>query len=380
MASSNSDVREARDARRVRRATDRQDSRASQGAQQPRRPQSDQSPRGIRDLEDDLLYLRKGPGVTPARVASVGTLRLVLGGAQEPFASLRQRLVSAICSLPDEDEALLLDVFGLSPQAEGLSTLRQRQELHGTRIDRKVDTVAAREVSAIANLRNQLLSGWYPASPLGSSGAGPELHNGVVNEAVAITTVVADGQWQETREHYRFLALFDEADYLRIANSFPGTAVAQPPFTVRTQRIGSSWSHDFYHDGPMRRGQTYDLHYRLVPEAEVDAEAGADDHAARSDGNDAAGPAADSGTAAAKDSRLCETSRAFHERTLTARFDTVFLGTKPKTIWSFNRLSFFQRPGSLTPSTRLDLAGGSSVSVTYRDLYGGLFSGVGWEW
>lgn len=133
MASSNSDVREARDARRVRRATDRQDSRASQGAQQPRRPQSDQSPRGIRDLEDDLLYLRKGPGVTPARVASVGTLRLVLGGAQEPFASLRQRLVSAICSLPDEDEALLLDVFGLSPQAEGLSTLRQRRELHGTR-------------------------------------------------------------------------------------------------------------------------------------------------------------------------------------------------------------------------------------------------------
>lgn len=112
----------------------------------------------------------------------------------------------------------------------------------------------------------------------------------------------------------------------------------------------------------------------------MDAEAGADDHAARSDGNDAAGPAADSGTAAAKDSRLCETSRAFHERTLTARFDTVFLGTKPKTIWSFNRLSFFQRPGSLTPSTRLDLAGGSSVSVTYRDLYGGLFSGVGWEW
>ena len=344
------DSLDARDVPRVRHTGDRQDSRASQGAQQPLRPPPQDS-RGIGDLEDDLLYLRKGPGATPARVASVGTLRLVLGGAQEPFESLRQRLVSAICSLPDEDEVLLLDVFGLSPQAESLSTLRQRRELHGTRIDRKVDTVAAREVSAIANLRNQLLSGWYPASPLGSSGAGPELHNGVVNESVTITTVVADGQWQETREHYRFLALFDEADYLRIANSFPGTAVAQPPFTVRTQRIGSSWSHDFYHDGPIRRGQTYDLHYRLVPEAEV----------------------------AAEDGRLFQTSRAFYERTLTARFDTVFLGTKPKTIWSLDRLSFVQCPGSPTPHTRLDLSGGNSVSVTYRHLYGGLFSGVGWE-
>lgn len=87
----------------------------------------------------------------------------------------------------------------------------------------------------------------------------------MVHELVAITTVVVDGQWRETRERYRFLALFDEADYLRISSSLPGKAVARPPFTVKTRRIGESWSHDFYHQGPMRRDQIYDLRLQLVP-------------------------------------------------------------------------------------------------------------------
>ena len=63
-----------------------------------------------------------------------------------------------------------------------------------------------------------------------------------------------------------------------------------------------------------------------------------------------------------------------------ARFETIFLGTKLTTIWSFTGLSFFERPEQPTPSNQLDLAGGGSVSVTYRDLYGEFFSGVGWEW
>ena len=177
-------------------------------------------PTDIQDLEADLLYLRKGAGVTPERVNAAGVLRLVLGGQDLSYADVRERLVSAIRSLHEADAELLMDVFALSPDTGRMRLLRERRAHYGDKVGRKAEIVAAREKQAVVNLRNQLLTGWYPASPLGVRV--PELHNGIVNESVRITTVVADGYWQETREHYRFLALFDEADYLRISSSFPG--------------------------------------------------------------------------------------------------------------------------------------------------------------
>lgn len=306
-------------------------------------------PTDIQDLEADLLYLRKGAGVTPERVNAAGVLRLVLGGQDLSYADVRERLVSAIRSLHEADAELLMDVFALSPDTGRMRLLRERRAYYGDKVGRKAETVAAREKQAVVNLRNQLLTGWYPASPLGVRV--PELHNGIVNESVRITTVVADGYWQETREHYRFLALFDEADYLRISSSFPGRPVPESPFTVRTRRLNDSWNHDFHHAGPMRRGHLYDLRYKLVPDPDY-----------------------------GHPGRLRETSRAFHERTLTAIFETVFLGARPRTVWSFNRLSFLERPGTPTTNNQLDLKGGSTVTTQYHDLYGGLFSGMGWEW
>lgn len=369
--------------------------------------------------------MRKSGGFTAGRIGGAGTLRFVLGGDSEPFAGLRERFVSAINSLHDADRDVLMAAFGLSPETEGLTTLRQRRQYYGQTIGRGVDTVAARETAALVNLRNQLLTGWYPASPLNVRV--PELHNGIVQEAVHIVTIVNDMRWQETREYYRFFAAFDEADYLTISSDFSGVAIPLPQggsgrsaFTVRTRRVRDSFSHDFYHvdaDGkraPMRRGNSYDLRFKLVPDPDYD----------------------DPGL-------LTETSRAFHERTLTATFEVVFIGQKPERIWAFERLSVYERPGippsadasadasdggrdgrsggeqgeatgsddsAVTPvstqrqpatpgtagvptgtrpvasnlpsptCTLLDLGEGSSVQVGFRDLYGGLFNGVAWEW
>ncbi len=304
-------------------------------------------PSDIRDLEADLLYLRKGAGTTPGRMASVGTLRLVLGGDDQPYSELRDRLDSAIRSLHDEEAALLLDVFALSPDTESLTTLRQRRQHHGTKISRKIDTVASRETRAITNLRNQLLTGWYPTSPMPPGARVPEAHNSLIQDNVEILTVVEDGYWQQTREHYRFLALFDEADYIRISNSFPGIISPQPPFTVRTHRLGDSYSHDFYYQhGPMRRGRTYDLRYTIRPDPTLQ-----------------------------DDRRIKETSRAFHERTLTATFELMFIGDVPDTIWKIEGLTFFERPGTPNPNNQL----GHPCKTTFRDPHGGLFYGIGWR-
>ena len=308
-------------------------------------------PDRVEDLHADLLYLRKGAGFTPERLAAAGTLVFVLGGSNEPFDNLRERFLSAIGSLHDADRDVLLAAFALTPETAGMPTLRERRSYYGRTIGRKVDTVANREDAALVNLRNQLLTGWYPASPVAMRL--PELHNGIVQESVSILTIINDQRWQETREHYRFLAAFDEADYLTISTDFPGRPVpADPEFIVRTRRVNDSFSHDFYHQpDPIRRGQSYDLRYRLVPDSDY----------------------GDPGL-------LTETSRAFHERTLTAQFETVFIGAKPQRIWSYERLTFFERPGVPAANNLLDLRDTSSVRVGFRDLYGGLFNGIAWQW
>lgn len=310
----------------------------------------------VEDLHTDLLYMRKGLGFAAARIIGAGTLRFVLGGDNEPFEHLRERFVSAIGSLHDHDRDVLLAAFGLSKETAGMRTLKQRREQYGKQIDRGIDTVADREDAALVHLRSQLLTGWYPASPL--SVRVPELHNGIVQESVSILTIVKDQRWHETREQYRFFAAFDQADYLTISSDWPGRPVPLPegksPFTVRTRRVGDSYSHDFIHHTPMIRGNTYDLAFKIVPDP-------------------------DSGNGGTDD-LLTETSRAFHERTLTAQFETVFIGAKPQTIWSYERLSFFERPGNPTTSNTIDLTNTSSATTGFRDQYGGLFCGMGWRW
>ncbi|SKV44405.1 Uncharacterised protein [Mycobacteroides abscessus subsp. massiliense] len=215
---------------------------------------------GSDDLLAELLYIRKDAGFTSERIVNASTLRWMLGGDCEPFEALRERFVSAINSLGDPDVALLLSAYALTPETTNTPTLRQRRQQYGQQIGRKIDTVASREDAAIQHLRAQLLTGWYPASPF--PGRVPELHNGIVLEAIDVVTVIADRRWQQTRERYRFLALFDEMDYITISSSYPAKAIPGKEFRVVTKRIGGSYSHQFWHDSPMRRGHFYDLQCR----------------------------------------------------------------------------------------------------------------------
>ncbi|OHT89056.1 hypothetical protein BKG68_04180 [Mycobacteroides saopaulense] len=304
------------------------------------------------DLLTELLYIRKDAGFTSDRIVNASILRGMLGGDCEPFEALRERFVSAINSLADPDVTLLLSAYALTPETTNTPTLRQRRQHYGQQIGRKIDTVATREDAAIQHLRAQLLTGWYPAAPL--PGRVPELHNGIVLEAIDIVTVIADRHWQQTRECYRFLALFDEMDYVTISSSYPAKAIPEKGFRVTTKRTGESYSHQFWHHTPMRRGHFYDLSFTLIPDPKQAVER--------------------------SNLLLTEDSRAFHERTLTASFEAVFIGGKPARIWQFERLSFFERPGNPSPRQLLDFKETSSVKAHYRDLYGGLFNGVAWEW
>lgn len=101
----------------------------------------------------------------------------------------------------------------------------------------------------------------------------------------------------------------------------------------------------------MRRGQTYDLYYTIRPDPDL-----------------------------AEDRRIQETSRAFHERTLTATFEVIFIGEKPETIWSFKGLTYFERPGQPGNGQTMPPKGGGAIRQRYRDIHGGLFAGLSCSW
>ena len=114
------------------------------------------------DVRADLLYLRKGVGFTDERLARRPALVRLLGhSAEHPETAevLRERLASAISSLPDEDADLLADVFGFSPEAAGLETLRERRDVAARRLGLGREAVADRDAAAIERLLEQLLTG-----------------------------------------------------------------------------------------------------------------------------------------------------------------------------------------------------------------------------
>lgn len=278
------------------------------------------------DLLSDLLFMRKGSGFTARRIVDAGTLRHVLGDADAPYDNLRDRFVSAINSLRDPEPELLLAAYRLDPDYADCKTLRERRQRYGQSVDRKVDTVADREDAALDHLRVQLLSGWYTQSPLPAKL--PEMHNGTMQEYVHVSVLVRDKQWMHTHEHYRFVALFDEMDFIAISTSYEATPIAEEPFTVKTVRSGGSFDHRFYYRTQMRRGETYELRFTLLPDEEHGAPEG-----------------------------ICEVSRAFHERTLAVMIEVNFEGEQPEVVWGFEGLTFFQRPGNPTVENTMERTG-----------------------
>lgn len=306
------------------------------------------------DLLDDLILMRKGAGFTSTRMHNAGFLAQVLGSESDSFQIVQSRFTSAITSLHEPEANLLLAVYALLPETEKLLTLKARREWYGKQINRKVDTIMHRETAALKSLRNQLLTGWYPQSPV--SRRVPELHNGFVNEYVKVTTVINDTCWQESRHHYRMLALFDEADYFAFDTSYPGAAHTYGEFKSRTRKLARGWQHQFYlaNGDCLKRGELYNLKFKLTP----DTAAGRDYTAPKT---------------------LVEESLAFHERTLRAIFELVFIGDIPTTIWRFSGLGHNERPGLPTRDNLLKVTN-LTGRVEFHDLFGGLYAGVAWEW
>lgn len=310
------------------------------------------------DILDDLAFLRKGQGFTPVRLASVGgVVNLLRARLDEPFERMRSRFESAVFSLGQPEADLLLDIFALSPETRDLPRLGDRRQVYATKIGRGVETVANREVSALERLVSTLVRGTYAQSPL--TIAVPEMHGGIIYETTSTLIVVENRKWARTLEHYRFVATFDEMDFLTITRSYEARTAADPKgrFRVNTRPTSHGFNDHFWHqnaardaDEPMRRGEMYDLKFLLEPVYP-----------------DQLGS-------------MVNAYRAFHERSLLASIRVAFVGERPSQVWKYERVSHFDQPGEPSESNRTSLDDQGLATLRMRDLYGGLASGVSWTW
>jgi len=309
------------------------------------------------DLEYDLAYLRKAEGFVKRRLERVLLVDEVLRqDANDDFTRLRSRMISAIHSLDPSEAELLMDVFALSSDTAHLPTLRRRREVHASKLQRSVDTVADRESPAIRRLVSALASGSYAQSPLLVQV--PEMHDGIIYETTSTLLIVRDRIWEQTREHYRFTATFDEMDFLTITRSYPAEArtVDNGVFRVNTRATSGGYNDHFWHHGgtatdtPMRRGEHYDLKFTLdaTPEG---------------------------GT-----TPVVNAYRAFHHRSLLASIQVAFLGERPRTLWTYERVSHFAQPGEPNDTNRISLDERGIATLRLRDVHGGLVSGIAWHW
>lgn len=310
------------------------------------------------NLYEDLLLLRKGAGFVQRRISERSALALLLTeGRAESFEKMLHRFRSAIHALTPAEAALLSDIYGVSEQTTGLTTLKTRREVHGAQIGRGVDTVASREPDAIRHLLDRLLRGTYAQSPLTIDV--PEMHDGIVYDSVSYAMLVKDRAWVYTREFYSFTAEFEEMDFVTISRSFAAkvTPHRSMRFRVNSRETSKGFNDHFWSrnaamdaDEPMRRGNSYQLRFQLEPPAEQ-----------------AATP-------------LSQLTRALHARALLASFKVRFEGETPAKIWKVDRVSFFNNPGHPYEGNIIELENSKAVTLRLRDFHSGLFAGIAWEW
>jgi hypothetical protein len=314
-----------------------------------------------RDLLGELLRLRKGRGMTAARLQREALVKQLL--QQEPsdsFERMRFRFVSVIHSLENTEADLLLDVYGLSDETRDLETLADRRVVYGNRIRRKSDTVADLEEVAVHRLMEKLLRGTYRQSPVTLDV--PDMHNGLICETISAEFVVEDRLWKRTTERWRFVATFDEADHLDIDRSYPAKVRTSPDgaFRVHSERLRSVGPEiitrdHFWHFGteaepvPMKRGNPYELLFELTP----------DDHPVQS-------------------RPLVLATRAYHHRSLLSTFGVTFLGETPTDIWRIEEVTHFAL--GRVPGVPAEPTGPGRYEFAKRDTHGGLHNGFGWTW
>jgi hypothetical protein len=308
--------------------------------------------RSRNDLIDDLIYLRKGPGLTLDRLKNAPAVIDYCGGPDVPLSTVRERLITAVNSLGGHRGGpALRAVYGVDGPPAG-DTEDRRRAFAGS-VGRKPNTVRGWENDAIEELAVVLLTSYYAGSETPKGMVIP--HGGFLIEHLHVVTVIRDRKFFESHQTRTLLSLVDGAAGFRYGSYSPTEifALSGGSAGVPEQHEGGTM-HTIRFPKELSRGQAHTFSFReRIP-------AGAPDGAT--------GPEA--GFA----------GQTFESPTLSYTNEVCFLGDVPPTVWTYDKLSRIERPGTPTTSRGLNVGERAVFRVTFSELYGGLCSGIGWRW
>lgn len=307
---------------------------------------------GREDLITDLHYLRKGAGLTVERLRNAPAVIAYCGGSGVPLDTIRTSLTTAIHAVQNHKGGPgLRAAYGIDqPSAPGTT---ERRKAYADAIGRKPNTVLEWENSAIEELALVLITSYYAGSETPIGLVIP--HGGFLIERLHVVTVIRDRDFFEAHQTRTIISLVDGAAGFRYGTYSPtelshiSGATADPP----EQHEGGTM-HTLRFPRELKRGEPWTFSFREhVP-------AGASDGAVRSD--------------------VHFSGQSFESPTLEYLDEICFLGETPRVIWTYDKLSRIERPGTPVPQKQLNLWNRSIVSAKFSEMYGGLCNGIAWSW
>lgn len=318
--------------------------------------------RDFSDLVDDLVYLRKGSGATPARIAQASAVMDVVGGGRDASpVVVRQRLATAFGAIKANKGCdALRAAMALDDDVDTVTDLTERRARYGNHVGRSLNTVRAWETDAIQDLALTLLSRYYAGAATPLDAVMP--HGGFLLERLRVTALIKDRLFVEDEQIRTVVSLVDGAKGFRYGSYSPTTLSSPTGGALLPPDVSDAGVvHKFMFDEPLRRGEMHTFGFReQVPEGSED----------------------ESTAISLPDGRVVHrdfSGQTFETPTLRYDVEVRFLGEMPEAVWSYDKLSRIERPGSLAgqPPVILD---GNVARMTFRELYGGLAAGIAWVW
>jgi hypothetical protein len=312
-------------------------------------------------LVEDLVYLRKGEGLTPIRLIDTMTAYRIAGGPTSLPEVARDRISSCLRGMLDtKGGRALWAAFGLDAEigpdpvgsVAGRGLLHESRAAHAQAVGRSPDTVRDWEDGAIDELALRLLSGWHASAATPADSVMP--HGGFLIPSLAVAMVIRDRVFFESHQTRTLLSLVEGATHFVYGTYTPSTLTRVTGGTAASEDHQDGTLHRIAFDRPIPRGEQHTFSFR---ETEP------------SNGSDLPGP---------PDQDFA--GQTFDSPTLRYRNEVVFLGDRPAVVWSYDKLSRIERPGHPTSANTIELGHGRTVVTEFHDLYGGLASGVAWRW
>lgn len=308
---------------------------------------------GGNDVLDDLITLRKGRGLTAARLLQAGAVVDALGGGDQSPDTLITRFVAAMDSLDDpQDKDVLRAAFGLHQSTDGITSLGARRRAYGELVQRTPDTLLDWENRALTALSLRLLTNYYAGAPVDSKLPIP--HGGFLMGELRIHTKLRDRRFVEQEQSRAGVSLVSGARGFQYNSNNEETELDNlEGVRVETEHFNGGSVHRLYFPEPLALGQL--ARFRFVERPH------------KPDTRKPVPPEDKAG-------------QSFETPTLRYHQRVTFEGAAPAVLWAYNNLSLLERPGGPSPERELHLDGNGSVSHGFSQLYGGLYSGIAWRW